>query len=190
MQDKLPRAREAYLIFALHSENRSRHVLGDQATRSPKPPADFNPLFEAPLPCPSTHETCATIHHTKPSYRQRTIHRRKRAHSSHSGSCYRQTYLSGLIIPTDCPTAIHTMPTSILKTAQPTPDQMEAGSSEPLIQRTEVTNDHQQANANHRRRFWVSLAIALGVAAFLILVLGLGGKQLTRKRFRWPGGPA
>jgi len=82
------------------------------------------------------------------------------------------------------------MPTSILKTAQPTPDQMEAGSSEPLIQRTEVTNDHQQANANHRRRFWVSLAIALGVAAFLILVLGLGGKQLTRKRFRWPGGPA
>lgn len=102
----------------------------------------------------------------------------------------KQNHSSGSIASDDRSHLICTMPTSILKTTQPTPDQMEAGSSEPLLQRNEATIDDQQVNPDHRRRFWVSLVIALGLAGFLILVLGLGGKRLTKERFRWPGGPA
>jgi hypothetical protein len=82
------------------------------------------------------------------------------------------------------------MPTSILKPSQMTPDQVEAGPSDPLLQSPTHEDNGNIANRHYRHRFWTSLAFAAGLSLFLIAILGLGGKELTKRRFKWPGGPA
>jgi hypothetical protein len=96
-------AREAYLIFALHPENRSRHVLGDQATSSdrPDPLSKFNRLLKAPLPFFVNHRWNVFCY-TSPTiiYHPRSTRIRTRIHISHRQS-QKQKHPSGLIVSFD-----------------------------------------------------------------------------------------
>jgi len=78
------------------------------------------------------------------------------------------------------------MPESILRRTEPDPAEVEAGQAEPLLAREREGDTVQE---DHRKRFWSTLGVAAAVAVFLIFVFGYGGAELSKRRWKLPGGP-